>query len=157
MAIAPPSLPPFSHFHPSSSPLAIPFHTPNEFSTRKSNFVLSIPHFSRVEEGRAHELPREVAMDWNSAFHSSHSRVLRFYNLPPLPSIFLHGLFLDTARDSKSLVPIPKSLWARRAGCEGIGPSDGVWAVFGTHEEVMHARPWRMLRRGLARSYISIP
>jgi hypothetical protein len=48
MAIAPPSLPPFSHFHPSSSPLAIPFHTPNEFSTRKSNFVLSIPHFSRM-------------------------------------------------------------------------------------------------------------
>ena len=37
---------------------------------------------------------------------------------------------------SQQLVPIPKSLWTRRAGYAGVGPSDGVWAVFGTHEEV---------------------
>ena len=114
-------------------------------------------------------MPREVAMDWNSAFHSSHSRVLRASS--PLPSccvrssVFLvlqppttavyfssRPLLRYRARQQKrtrqfriyelnlnlsqQLVPIPKSLWARRAGCEGIGPSDGVWAVFGTHEEV---------------------
>jgi hypothetical protein len=48
MAIAPLSLPPFSHFHHSSSPLANPLLQPNAFSTRKSNIVLSIPHLSRM-------------------------------------------------------------------------------------------------------------
>lgn len=37
---------------------------------------------------------------------------------------------------SQQLVPIPKSLWTRIAGYAGIGSTDGVWAVFGTHEEV---------------------
>jgi hypothetical protein len=36
----------------------------------------------------------------------------------------------------QQLVPIPKSLWTHTASYAGIGPSDGVWAVFGTHEEV---------------------
>lgn len=38
---------------------------------------------------------------------------------------------------SQQRVPIPKSLWARNAEYAGIGSSDdGIWAVFGTHEEV---------------------
>lgn len=132
------SLPPSSHFHPPSLPPAIPLLTPSDLSTRKSNQPFSPLHLSRGEE-RAQELPRDVIMDRDSAFHTSHSRVLRFFNLPPPPSVFLQNLFLDTARENKSLVPIPKSLWTRRAGYAGIGPIDGVWAVFATHEEARSA------------------
>jgi hypothetical protein len=46
----------------------------------------------------------------------------------------LQSLFEFTA--SQQLVPIPKSLWIRRAEYGGVGPTDGVWAVFATHEEV---------------------
>jgi hypothetical protein len=64
----------------------------------------------------------------------------------------------------RQLVPIPKSLWTRRAEYAGVIPSDGVWAVFATHEEVrnwaqpqsrqwnqkkaMYARPRRSPRTG---------
>ncbi|KAH9976643.1 hypothetical protein BGW80DRAFT_1443666 [Lactifluus volemus] len=77
----------------------------------------------------------------DSVFLTSRSRVLRFYNLPPLPSVFLHDLFLDVTRDKKCPVPIPKSLWTRRAEYVGVhaGSNDGVWAVFGTHEEARSA------------------
>ncbi len=74
------SLPPFSHFHPSSSPPAIPTLLPNDLSTRKFNHLFSAPHPSRAalggEEG-AQELSRDIAMDRDSVFHSSQSRVLR--------------------------------------------------------------------------------
>jgi hypothetical protein len=88
------SLPPSSHFHPPSSPLAIPFLTPSDLSALKSNQPFSAPHLSRMSsrrhfliasctnavlggEVRAQEPPRGVVMDRDSAFHMSHSRVLR--------------------------------------------------------------------------------
>ena len=88
------SLPPSSHFHPSSMPPAIPLFTPGDLSTRKSNQPFSAPHLSRMSppchflvasctnavlggEERAQESPRDVVMDRDSAFHMSHSRVLR--------------------------------------------------------------------------------
>jgi hypothetical protein len=88
------SLPPSSHFYPSSLPPAIPFLTPSDLSTRKSNKLFSAPHLSRMSprrhllitsctnavlggEERAQESPRDVVMDRDSAFHMSHSRVLR--------------------------------------------------------------------------------
>jgi len=54
MTIAPLSLPPFSHFHPSTSPLAIPLLPYNDLSTRKSNLILSMPQFSRMSPHRHH-------------------------------------------------------------------------------------------------------
>jgi hypothetical protein len=88
------SLPPPSHFHPPSLPPAIPLLTPSDFYMRKSNMLFSAPHLSRMSsrrhflavsctndvlggEVRAQELPRDVGMDRDSAFHMSHSRVLR--------------------------------------------------------------------------------
>jgi hypothetical protein len=88
------SLPPSSHYHPPSLPPAIPLLTPSDFSTRKFIQPFSAPHLSRMSphrhfltasctnavlggEERAQELPREVFMDRDSAFHMSHSRVLR--------------------------------------------------------------------------------
>lgn len=88
------SLPPSSHFHPPSLPLAIPLFTPGDLSTPKSILPFSAPHLSRMSssrhflaasctnavlggEVRAQELPRDVVMDRDSAFHMSHSRVLR--------------------------------------------------------------------------------
>jgi hypothetical protein len=88
------SLPPSSHFHPSSMPPAIPLFTPSDLSSRKSNQPFSAPHLSRMSppchfliasctnavlggEERVQESPRDVVMDRDSAFHMSHSRVLR--------------------------------------------------------------------------------
>jgi hypothetical protein len=74
------SLPPFSHFHPSSSPPATPILPFNDISTRKFNHLFTVPHPSRAalggEEG-AQELSRDIAMDRDSVFHLSQSRVLR--------------------------------------------------------------------------------
>jgi hypothetical protein len=101
MTIAPPSLaslqlslPPSSHFHPPSLPPAIPLLTPGDRSTHKSNQPFSVPHLSRMSprrrfltasctnaalggEARAQESLRDILMDRDSAFHMSHSRVLR--------------------------------------------------------------------------------
>ena len=88
------SLPPPSHFHPPSLPPALPLFTPADLSTRRSNLPLSAPHLSRMSprrhlltasctntflggEVRAQEVPRDLVMDRDSAFHMSHSRVLR--------------------------------------------------------------------------------
>jgi hypothetical protein len=88
------SLPPSSRFHPPSLPPAIPLLTPSGWSTPKSNQPFSPPHLSRMSpsrhfliasctdavlggEERAQESPRDVVMDRDSAFHISHSRVLR--------------------------------------------------------------------------------
>jgi hypothetical protein len=118
-------------------PPAIPLLTPSDLSTRKFNQPFSAPHLPRMSprrhfltasctnavlggEERAQELPRDVVMGRDSAFHMSYSRVLRaslpfssrrvlrsntfqFFNLPPLPSVFLQNLFLDTARETKSV------------------------------------------------------
>ena len=87
------SLPPSSRFHPSLPP-AIPLFTPSDLSTRKSNQPFSAPHLYRMSprrhfltasrtiavlggEVRAQESPRDVVMGRDSAFHMSHSRVLR--------------------------------------------------------------------------------
>jgi len=88
------SLPPSSHFHPPSLPPAIPLLTPTDLSIRKSVQPFSAPHLSRMSprrhfltasrtnavlggEERAQESPRDVVMYRDSAFHMSHSRVLR--------------------------------------------------------------------------------
>jgi hypothetical protein len=90
------SLPPSSHFQlPSLPPQAIPLLSPGDLSTRKFNQPFSAPHLSRRMSPRPHyltascmivvlggeertqELPRDVVMDRDSAFHMSHSRVLR--------------------------------------------------------------------------------
>ncbi|KAI0296994.1 hypothetical protein B0F90DRAFT_1742144 [Multifurca ochricompacta] len=120
-----------------------PLHSSSSPVMCKSNLpvskLLQTPHISFVE-GHTQEVSSTCSvLHLNTAFLTSRSRVLKFFNLPPFPSVFLHDLFLNTAHESKSLVPIPKSLWIRRAECSAISPRDSVWAVFGTHEEARSA------------------
>src|SRR6266849_1793778 len=88
------SLPPSSHFLPFSLPRAIPLFTPSDLSKLKSNLPFLASQLSRMSSRRyflaalcsntilggevhAQELPRDVVMDWDSAFHMSHLWVLR--------------------------------------------------------------------------------
>ncbi|KAH9960269.1 hypothetical protein BC827DRAFT_1370586 [Russula dissimulans] len=121
----------------------VPHLSPNHLPSRELNstffYSAGIAHLSYAK-GRSQLPPPYGVQDRDLLFHTTHSRVLRFYDLPPLPSVFLHSLFLEAVRENKSRLPIPKSLWARRAECAGIGSTDdGVWAVFGTHEEARSA------------------
>ena len=88
------SLPPFSHFHPSSLPPQIPLLPSDGLSTRKSIQSFSISRLSRMSphrhlltapctnailggEERAQESLHDVVIDRDSVFHTSQSRVLR--------------------------------------------------------------------------------
>ncbi|KAH9010845.1 hypothetical protein EDB85DRAFT_1901599 [Lactarius pseudohatsudake] len=45
------------------------------------------------------DLSPDTLLDRDALILRSHSRVLRFYNLPPLPSVFLYNLFLNAAQE----------------------------------------------------------
>ncbi|KAI0255413.1 hypothetical protein BJV78DRAFT_1175138 [Lactifluus subvellereus] len=110
----------------------------NDPSTRTTHIP---PLYKHLERGTG-EVSTGTVSARDTAFLTSHSRVLRFHNLPPLPSVILRNLFLDaTTQEKKCSAPIPKSLWTRRADYSGVhvGSSDGVWAVFSTHEEACSA------------------
>jgi len=132
-----------SNPRPSASPAVITVFPPSNLSGTKSNLsshkAFPIPHLSYaggVAQRITLDVPLEAGSDRDSAFITSHSRVLRFYNLPPLPSVFLRDLFINTSQVNKSVVPTPRSLWTRRPEHAGGVPNDGLWAVFATHEEV---------------------
>ncbi|KIK54597.1 hypothetical protein GYMLUDRAFT_76935 [Collybiopsis luxurians FD-317 M1] len=59
------------------------------------------------------------------AFLTTHSRVVRFHNLPPNPQLFLTSFFLS---DHSPIRPIPQSLWTMQDKL-------GIWAVFKSHEQ----------------------
>lgn len=127
---------------------ALPFH-PRFLSSPSPATMLSL---ARGDISTGHPLSRssyakrdtwdlspDTLLDRDALILRSRSRVLRFHNLPPLPSVFLYNLFLNAAQEFNHPVPIPKSLWTRRAEYTGASFCDGVWAVFGTHEEASSA------------------
>jgi hypothetical protein len=124
------ALPLHHAFLSSPSPTAMSsFDRAPTYPSPKSSYV----------QGDTWDLSPDAFLDRDTLFLKSHSRFLRFYNLPPLPSVYLYNFFLKKAQETNHPVPIPKSLWTRRAEYIGPGVCDGVLAVFGTHEEACTA------------------